>query len=129
MVALEQSTALLLLSAMHFMSGATNVSSDTQYPVYRVVVVGGGLAGLSATLEILSSGLEAVQVVVIEKEANLGGNSARASSGVSGLTESEGDSLEAYGQDTLASGGGRSRPELVSALVVSVLLQLSILDL
>ena len=43
------------------------------------VVVGGGLAGLSATLTLLDRG---AQVVLVDKEAVLGGNSAWASSGI-----------------------------------------------
>ena len=45
----------------------------------HVVVVGGGLAGLSATLEALEHG---ATVTIIEKEERLGGNSAKATSGV-----------------------------------------------
>lgn len=44
-----------------------------------VIVVGGGLAGLSATIEAFSGG---AHVTLIEKEARLGGNSAKASSGM-----------------------------------------------
>ncbi len=41
----------------------------------------------------------------------------------SALTPAEGDIAEIYVKDTLASGGGRSRPELVSELVVGLSLQ------
>ena len=45
----------------------------------QVVIVGGGLAGMAATLEALQAG--ASKVVLVDKEADLGGNSAKASSG------------------------------------------------
>jgi len=45
----------------------------------RIVVVGGGLAGLSATCELLERGCN---VTIIEKEDNLGGNSSKATTGV-----------------------------------------------
>jgi succinate dehydrogenase/fumarate reductase flavoprotein subunit len=61
-----------------------------------------------------------VQVVLLEKESKLGGNSAKASSGINALTPASGDSVDLYTNDTLVSGGGRSRTELVSKLVVRV---------
>lgn len=48
----------------------------------QVIVVGGGLAGLSAVLEALNAG---AKVILVDKEANLGGNSAKASSGRLGV--------------------------------------------
>ncbi|KAI8846933.1 FAD binding domain-containing protein [Chytridium lagenaria] len=44
-----------------------------------VVVVGGGLAGLSAAIEAYRAG---AAVTVLEKESRLGGNSAKATSGM-----------------------------------------------
>ena len=44
----------------------------------RVVVVGGGLAGLSATIEAVQHG---ALVTIVEKEERIGGNSAKATSG------------------------------------------------
>ena len=55
---------------------------------------------------------------MLDKEGKLGGNSAKASSGISALTSSEGDRADAYRKDTLESGGGRSQPHLVAELVV-----------
>lgn len=43
-----------------------------------VIIVGGGLAGLSAALEVLERNNK---VIIIDGEKNLGGNSAKASSG------------------------------------------------
>jgi len=50
-------------------------------PPYRpqVIVIGAGLAGLSAALEALKAG---AHVTVLEKNKSLGGNSAKATSGI-----------------------------------------------
>jgi succinate dehydrogenase/fumarate reductase flavoprotein subunit len=45
---------------------------------FKVIIVGGGLAGLSAAITALENGAD---VVILDKEKNLGGNSAKASSG------------------------------------------------
>ena len=47
-----------------------------------VVVVGGGLAGLSAAIEAARHG---ARVTIIDKERSLGGNSAKATSGINGV--------------------------------------------
>lgn len=47
-------------------------------PDEPVIIVGGGLAGLSATLEALRAD---ASVILIDKSKDLGGNSAKASSG------------------------------------------------
>ena len=48
---------------------------------FDVVVVGGGAAGMSCALRLLDRG---ARVVLIDKEKGLGGNSAKASSGING---------------------------------------------
>lgn len=45
----------------------------------RIIVVGGGLAGLSAACELLERGCA---VTILEKEENLGGNSSKATDGI-----------------------------------------------
>jgi succinate dehydrogenase/fumarate reductase flavoprotein subunit len=79
------------------------------------VVVGGGLAGLSAALTLLDRG---GRVVLLEKEAFVGGNTLWASSGINGVdaaAEANPDSVGAYANDTLVSGGQTTNP-LVQAL-------------
>eukprot|EP00798_Chlamydomonas_sp_ICE-L_P019452 gene19452-26114_t len=89
---------------------------------HRVIIVGGGLAGLASAVSaheaILSSGLDA-EIVIMEKTPKLGGNSMKASSGMNALTVDSGDASELYKADTLASGGGLSKEELVSTLVAN----------
>eukprot|EP01084_Bolivina_argentea_P260144 439207_1 len=83
----------------------------------NVVVIGGGLAGVSAAIEAYESG---AYVTLLEKQPRLGGNSAKATSGINGLSniqkeKSIKDSHELFFDDTLKSGNGNE--ELVSLLV------------
>lgn len=91
-----------------------------------VLVIGSGLAGLSAAVEVEQAGVE---VLVVEKEKRFGGNSAKASSGINAAgtpeqatfeTESKADakdSLSLFEDDVVRSGGGVERAPLVKALV------------
>jgi len=84
-----------------------------------VLVVGGGLAGLCASIEAAKRG---AKVIIIDKEGQLGGNSAKASSGMNGAnTQAQkdqgiADSVEQFMEDTLSSGDGLASPELVQVL-------------
>lgn len=87
-----------------------------------IVVVGGGLAGLSASLEAVRYAAihnGHVRVLLLDKAAALGGNSAKASSGLSALNTSSGDTEKSFVADTLKAGGGLSDEHLVRKLVVS----------
>ena len=50
----------------------------SSHPANDVIIVGGGLAGISAAIEATRHGSK---VTIIEKEKALGGNSAKATSG------------------------------------------------
>lgn len=81
------------------------------------IIVGSGLAGLSAALNILDRG---GTVVIVEKEHLLGGNSNKASSGINSCCPNGnifGDNLEAFKNDTLRSAGEAAQPELIETLV------------
>ncbi|CAL2036332.1 unnamed protein product [Caenorhabditis brenneri] len=84
-----------------------------------VVVVGGGLAGLSASLEIINEG---GRVILVEGESNTGGNSAKASSGINGAgTDTQEklgihDSPELLEKDTLSAGDNENDKALVKIL-------------
>ncbi len=87
---------------------------------WDVVVIGSGLAGLSAAIE-AAEAFEtgpAPSVLLLEKEATTGGNSSKASSGINALALQAGDTPEAYQADTLRSGKGLSDELLVQRLVV-----------
>jgi len=83
----------------------------------QVIVVGGGLGGMSAAHTVLEHG---IKVCVIDKNAFFGGNSTKATSGINGaLTKSQrnlkiADSPEIFAADTMR--GGAKRPDLVEVL-------------
>ncbi|KAI9506166.1 FAD binding domain-containing protein, partial [Coemansia spiralis] len=90
----------------------------------NIVIVGGGLAGMAAAIEALrqTRHTAGITIELLEKEAHTGGNSAKASSGISGvLTRTQknlgiNDSIDAFFQDTIKSGRGRSNETLVQRL-------------
>lgn len=88
-------------------------------PERNIIVVGGGLAGMSAAIE---AELHGAKVTIIDKEPNFGGNSAKASSGINGvLTKAQrlasiDDNVEEFVKDTLKSGQGLSDVKLVEVL-------------
>eukprot|EP00899_Mesostigma_viride_P015520 jgi/Mesvir1/2396/Mv22140-RA.1 len=78
------------------------------------IILGGGLAGLTAALAVLDRG---GTVLLVEKEPFLGGNSAWASSGINGVDEgaAPGDSVEVFTGDTVRS-SGKNESELARVL-------------
>ncbi len=87
----------------------------------RVVVIGSGLAGLTAAImareSLFKLNIDAA-ITILEKEERPGGNSMKASSGMSALTPTSGDTPEIYEHDTIISGGKLSNERLVKTLVV-----------
>lgn len=89
------------------------------FPSNPIIVVGGGLAGLSAAHEVY---LRGGNVVLIDKQGFLSGNSGKATSGINGsLTRTQvnqdiKDSVDKFYQDTLASAKDRANPELIKVL-------------
>lgn len=88
----------------------------------QVIVVGGGLAGLSAAHTVLENG---VPVLLLEKMPFMGGNSTKATSGINGaLTKTQiekkiPDSPELFEEDTTISYYGGQKgptPDLVRVL-------------
>ncbi|KAG0226975.1 hypothetical protein BGW42_003262 [Actinomortierella wolfii] len=85
----------------------------------QVIVVGGGLSGLSAAHTVLEHGLN---VLVLDKNPFFGGNSTKATSGINGaLTRTQialgiKDSVEAFYEDTARSARDMLRPDLVKVL-------------
>lgn len=86
----------------------------------KIIIVGGGLAGMSAALSALEAG---GNVVLVDKEANLGGNSAKASSGINGCNTKIqkrmgiSDSPELFHHDTMTAGDRENDHILVDILV------------
>jgi flavocytochrome c len=87
--------------------------------VQRVIVVGGGLSGLSAAHTIYLAG---GNVVVLDKQGFFGGNSTKATSGINGaLTRTQvdhkiADSVKQFYDDTLKSARDKARPDLIKVL-------------
>ncbi|AEO70507.1 450796fe-58ca-4300-ba76-ecd876caddf8 [Thermothielavioides terrestris] len=85
----------------------------------RVIVVGGGLSGLSAAHTIYING---GNVVVLDKQGFFGGNSTKATSGINGaLTRTQieqgiQDSVQQFYNDTLKSARDQARPDLIKVL-------------
>eukprot|EP01128_Nolandella_sp_AFSM9_P008614 TRINITY_DN52_c0_g1_i2.p1 TRINITY_DN52_c0_g1~~TRINITY_DN52_c0_g1_i2.p1 ORF type:complete len:525 (-),score=127.01 TRINITY_DN52_c0_g1_i2:119-1540(-) len=84
-----------------------------------VIVIGGGLAGLSAAVRATELGFP---VTLLEKEGRIGGNSGKATSGINACMTAPQeaadieDSANLFGKDTLASGDGLALPHLVEKL-------------
>eukprot|EP00804_Cyclotella_cryptica_P026396 CCRYP_008086-RA/>CCRYP_008086-RA protein AED:0.16 eAED:0.16 QI:143/1/1/1/1/1/2/77/1262 len=90
-------------------------NADSDEP--DAIVIGTGLAGLAATLNILDRG---GKVVLIEKEHRMGGNSNKASSGINACcpqNSTYGDFLDSFRDDTTRSAGQSARLELIDTLV------------
>ena len=87
---------------------------------YNVIVIGSGIAGLCAAIEAFHSGSS---VLLIEKESTLGGNSVKATSGISASEtcwqNAQGikDSTTLLKKDVITSSKGHSNPKLVNILV------------
>lgn len=88
----------------------------------EIVVIGGGLAGLSAVVTAAKINKD-LKITLIEKESRLGGNSAKATSGINAVgspaqkREKVEDSFELFIQDTQKSGKGNSCKGLCETLV------------
>jgi len=81
------------------------------------IVVGTGLAGLTAALNILDRG---GKVVIVEKEHRMGGNSNKASSGINACclgNNTGNDNLQSFLVDTTKSAGSSAKPELIRTLI------------
>eukprot|EP00931_Biecheleriopsis_adriatica_P020815 TRINITY_DN13795_c1_g1_i1.p1 TRINITY_DN13795_c1_g1~~TRINITY_DN13795_c1_g1_i1.p1 ORF type:complete len:700 (-),score=146.52 TRINITY_DN13795_c1_g1_i1:187-2238(-) len=87
------------------------------HPSDQAIVVGGGLAGVSAANTLLECGMK---VVLLDKSSFCGGNSSKATSGINGAetrTQKEKgipDTVEIFTQDTLK--GGAKRPAVARVL-------------
>ena len=90
---------------------------------YDIIIVGAGLAGVSATYESYLNSNGKLKILLLEKEKNFGGNSIKATSGINILNsplqkrQNISDSFELFFNDTIKSGKGKSNPELVKILV------------
>ncbi|KAI9757997.1 MAG: hypothetical protein M4579_003233 [Chaenotheca gracillima] len=85
----------------------------------KVIVVGGGLSGLSAAHTLYLGG---ANVLVLDKQGFFGGNSTKATSGINGaltrtqVDEKIADSVKQFYDDTLESARDKARPDLIKVL-------------
>lgn len=79
---------------------------------FDILVVGSGSAGLTTAWTAAKHG---ARVLVVEKTERVGGNSAKASSGISAAVDFSDRS--AFKRDLVASSGGLGNPALIDALV------------
>lgn len=89
------------------------------FPSNPIIIVGGGLAGLSAAHQAY---LRGANIVLFDKQGFLSGNSGKATSGINGaLTRTQvslsiPDSVEQFYKDTLATAKDRANPALIKVL-------------
>lgn len=89
------------------------------FPSNPIIIVGGGLAGLSAAHQAY---LRGANIVLFDKQGFLSGNSGKATSGINGaLTRTQvslsiPDSVEQFYKDTLATAKDRANPSLIKVL-------------
>jgi succinate dehydrogenase/fumarate reductase flavoprotein subunit len=87
------------------------------FPTQQAIVVGGGLAGMSAANTVMENG---GKVVLLDKSSFCGGNSTKATSGINGAeTKTQkalkiNDTIELFTNDTMK--GGAKKPELAKIL-------------
>ncbi|GAA5150687.1 L-aspartate oxidase [Microbacterium pseudoresistens] len=79
----------------------------------KVLIVGGGIAGLTAALHARESGHDTTLIV----KGTLGDGSTRLAQGGIAGAHGEGDSPAAHAEDTLAAGAGLCDPDAVDVLV------------
>jgi len=90
------------------------------FPANQVIVVGGGLAGMSAANQVVESG---GKTLMLDKSSFCGGNSTKATSGINGAgTKTQKDkgipdNADIFVADTLK--GGAKRPELAKVLCIN----------
>lgn len=104
-----------------------NIMSSIKPSITPVIVVGSGLAGLSASSELVAQG---VPVHILERQQKPGGNSIKASSGINGVPtrfqEPNSDTIANFYNDTVKSAGAslstthtEARRRLISKLTGS----------
>ncbi|KAF1775721.1 Succinate dehydrogenase/fumarate reductase flavoprotein, catalytic domain [Phytophthora cactorum] len=109
----------LCLYQLPSMAGSSPDQATTQQQAAMekhvgLTIVGAGLAGLTASLE--AANLDpSLKILLVEKEKKVGGNSAKASSGINAALDAADEPL--FTQDTLKSGGGLAVEKIVDTFI------------
>jgi len=106
----------ILSSSSSPSNSLNNIYENKPFPP-DAIIIGSGLAGLAAAINILDRN---GTVTLIEKEHRIGGNSAKASSGINAFSpqnNTHGDALLSFQNDTIKSAGSHARLNLIEALV------------
>ena len=119
---LETLPNVIKLTIIHDKLNLPNVEiNDLHNTWYDVIIIGSGLAGLCTACRLIKSNKH-LRIGIVEKERVLGGNSIKASSGISLINTPTQrllgikDSTDLFVNDTLSSGKGKSDPLLVRTL-------------
>lgn len=112
---------IVIVAVLFFYFLSTIFYETDEY--FDIIIVGSGLAGLSAGFESYRRAKGALKVIILEKESSYGGNSKKATSGINLLdtpvqaAKNITDTFELFFNDTMNSSKNLSNPELVFSLV------------
>ncbi len=121
MINKKMSFQLVSIISLFFIISSKNLRKLDEK--YDLVIIGGGLAGLTAAYESYLKSNDTLNIALIEQLSNIGGNSNRATSGIN-LLETEPqrrrnitDNYTIFYSDTMKSGKYINNPLLVSTFV------------
>ncbi|KAF4046636.1 FAD binding domain [Phytophthora infestans] len=108
----------LYLNQLPSMAGSSPDNVTQQHAAMEkhvdLTIVGAGLAGLTASLE--AANLDpSLKILLVEKEKKVGGNSAKASSGINAALDAADEPV--FTRDTLKSGGGLAVEKIVDTFI------------
>ena len=83
-------------------------------PIYDVLIIGSGAAGLALTLSLANK----ARVAVISKDGLIAGSSPHAQGGIAAVINTDEDSVDLHAQDTLNAGSGLCDTDVVRTTVM-----------
>lgn len=113
---------LILIYKLFVSRNSQNSHPPSSHEKYDTIIIGSGLAGLTAAIQLFQLAPSS-KILMLEKEAYLGGNSAKATSGINLLDtpiqqkNNIDDTFGLFYDDTMKSSKNLSVPSLVEVLV------------